>query len=57
MFACPQGTSRLQLDGFSLGLMSENFSKFCVKNQSDIESNKNNVTFHEDIRTFFKTFS
>jgi hypothetical protein len=41
----PHGATRLPLDGFSLSLIFEYFSKICWENSSLIKTNKNNGHF------------
>ena len=50
---CPQGTTRLLLDGFSLNFVFQNFSKICrekFKYYQDFTRKKDSL--HEDQHTF-----
>ena len=45
LFVCPRGTTRLPLDGFSLNLVFDDFSKTCLENSVSFKSNKYNGYF------------
>ena len=45
MSVCPQGTTRLPLDGFSWNLIFVDFSKFVQKFQGSTQPEKNNLHF------------
>jgi len=53
---CPYGSIRFPIDGFSLNLKSEYFSKICRENSSFIKNlTRITGTLHEDQYTFFIT--